>query len=50
MVGGKLIFCVMQRVPGAGNNLTVQTSLAVCHSFPEFEQLYAQAADRPPRP
>jgi hypothetical protein len=49
MVGGKLIFCVMQRVPGAGNSPTVQTSLAVCHSFPEFEQLHAQAAARPPR-
>ena len=49
MVGGKLVFCVMQRVPGARNNPTVQTSLAVCHSFPEFEQLYAQAAARLPR-
>jgi hypothetical protein len=49
MVGGKLIFGAMQRVPGAGNKLTVQTSLAVCHSFPEFEQLFAQAAARPPR-
>jgi hypothetical protein len=48
MVGGKLVFSVMQRVPGAGNNLTVQTSLAVCHSFPEFEQLFAQAAGRLP--
>jgi hypothetical protein len=49
MVGGKLIFGVMQRVPGAGNKPTVQTSLAVCHSFPEFEQLFAQVAARPPR-
>jgi hypothetical protein len=46
MVGGKLLFCVMQRVPGARNNPTVQSSLAVCHSFPEFKQLYAQAAAR----
>jgi hypothetical protein len=47
MVGGKLVFCVMQRA-GARNDPTVQTSLAVCHSFPEFEQLYAQAAARLP--
>jgi hypothetical protein len=49
MVGGNLIFCAMQRVPGAGNKPTVQTSLAVCHSFPEFEQLFAQTAARHPR-
>jgi hypothetical protein len=48
MIGGKLLFCVMQRVPAAGNNPTVQTSLAICHAFPEFEQLYAQAAARLP--
>jgi hypothetical protein len=46
MVGGKLVFGAMQRVPGAGNKPTVQTSLAVCHSFPEFEQFFAQAAAR----
>ncbi len=48
MVGGKLIFCAMQCVRGPAGP-TVQTSLAVCHAFPDFEQLYAQAAARPPR-
>ena len=48
MVGGKLIFCAMQRVPGAAGSPTVQTSLAVCHAFPDFERLYARAAARPP--
>jgi hypothetical protein len=32
----------MQRIPGTRNNATVQTSLAVCHSFPDFRQTYEQ--------
>jgi hypothetical protein len=42
-VGGQLIFCAMQRVPGTGNRPTVQTSLGICHAFPDFEQMYARA-------
>jgi len=46
MVGGKLVFCVMQR--GAPNTPTVQTSLAVCHSFPEFEQTLRPGSGQAP--
>lgn len=43
VVGGQLIFCAMQRIPGTRQSPAVQTSLAICHSFPDFEQKYAQA-------
>jgi hypothetical protein len=46
LVGGQLVFCAMQRVPDTGNGPTVQTSLAVCHSFPDFERMHAQATAR----
>lgn len=42
-VGGQLVFCHMQRIPGTRNAPTVQTSFAICHSFPDFKQMYAQA-------
>jgi len=48
VIGGKLIFGAMQRVGGPAGP-TVQTSLAICHAFPDFEQLYTQAGARPPR-
>jgi hypothetical protein len=48
-VGGKLVFCAMQRVPGPTGVPTVQTSLALCHTFPDFEQRWAEAAAKPPR-
>jgi hypothetical protein len=44
MIGGQLIFHLMQRVPGPRNTGTVQTSAAICHSFPDFEEMYAAAA------
>jgi len=50
VVGGQLLFCVMQRIPGSGKSATVQTSLAICHSFPDFEEMYARAKARPPEP
>jgi len=43
MVGGQLIFCVMQLIPGLRSDPTVQTSLGICHSFPDFEQMFARA-------
>jgi hypothetical protein len=49
MVGGKLIFCAMQRVRAPSGGPMVQTSLAVCHDFPDFERLYAEAAAKFPR-
>jgi len=48
VVGGQLIFCAMQRIPGPGKSATVQTSLAICHTFPDFEEVCARAAASPP--
>jgi hypothetical protein len=39
----------MQRVPGPAGTPTVHTSLALCHAFPDFAQLYARAAARRPQ-
>ena len=50
VVGGQLVFCAMQRIPGAGESPTVQTSLAICHSFSDFEEMYARAEARPLEP
>lgn len=43
-VGGQLIFHAMQRVPGPRRTTTVQTSSAICHTFPDFEAMVAAAA------
>ena len=42
-VGGQLIFHAMQRVPGPRRTTTVQTSAAICHTFPDFEAMLAAA-------
>jgi hypothetical protein len=45
---GHAQMCAMQRIPGPGKSATVQTSLAICHTFPDFEEICARAAARPP--
>ena len=44
VIGGQLVFSLMQCIPGPRNKRIVQTSTAICHSFPDFEAMYAQAA------
>jgi hypothetical protein len=43
-VGGHLVFYAMQRIPGLHGAFTVQTSAAICHTFPDFEAMYVSAA------
>lgn len=43
-VGGQLLFHAMQRIPGARGKPVVQTSAAICHTFPDFAEMHAIAA------
>jgi hypothetical protein len=43
-VGGHLVFHAMQCVPGPRGTSTVQTSAAICHTFADFDAMFATAA------